>query len=274
MSYKITPVTNNHYRSEILRRVRDADDIPVDEDHAVAVNDAHLRLLLMEEPFHEVLATIRQAYHHQRACIELRNESLDALDRDIRDFWEGVERRIVRYKMPRSTLLRYRLPGEFYRPTVRSLQQKLSIAKNMIEGDRLSIQAGIDPMSNPSIEDLEKTVTDTRHMCRASDVATREFNQLRKRFSQVRDQTDRAINNLAGYLRIAFRGQDPVIRRELMRSLGFAFSNDDPSNGPESEPFEIIEELPLTLQEETAAMNHILDPDLDLQEEVVETQPI
>ena len=227
LSLKIVPISGDHYRSDILRRVCHGGSIPVDEDAQAIIDLVQGRLADLSDEFQQALVLKTQAYTRKRMCLHRRKGLLVALDREIRGFWSGLKWLMRRHKLPASFAQMFRDNAEHHRPVARSTAKKISVAQNIIAGEIRSQKLGYPPMANPNLAEITKALKAVTEAGKQVDRETRIYQGIRSQYGEIRDKIDKNLLDLVGYIRVAFRGQDQTERRNLLRSLGFLFVSDE-----------------------------------------------
>jgi len=253
LSLKLVPISGDHYRSELLRRVCTADTIPVGEDAQPIIDLVQQRLVNLSEEFQQALDLKIQAYSRKRICLQRRKELLTTLDHEIRGFWSGLKWLMRRHQLPPSFAQMFRDNAEHQRPVARSTGKKLSVARNIIAGEIRSQVLGHPPMANPNLAKLTRSLEAVTEASNEVDRENRAYQLVRSQYAEIRDKVDKTLLDLVGYLRVAFRGQDQIQRRNLLRSLGFQFVSDqgqDKPSEPEATLIEPKHDQPLTEQDQ------------------------
>ena len=156
----------------------------------------------------------------------------------LRDFWEVLRRRARRLDQPAEVLTYYGLTLDGLAPQPTNQEAWLAVAAQVVEGDRLAVEAGYPPMVNPSAAEVAQVLEAARR--EADDVARadRAYDQAQEAVARLRIRADELIQEVMAELRFALRRRDPASRRRIMRTYGARFyylrgEPRDPDDPPE-----------------------------------------
>jgi len=152
-----------------------------------------------------------------------KNESIDALNIYVRDFFEVLKRRTNRMNQPAEVLRFYdiTLSGEL--PDARREADLIKVAENIIFGETKAQEAGYKAMQNPSASEIQRHLDNAKREIGDVAPADREFNQVQQDLTDMRDEVDDMIHEIADYIQFSLRKQEASKQRRFMRTYGFEY---------------------------------------------------
>jgi hypothetical protein len=144
----------------------------------------------------------------------------------VRDFQEGVRRRLKRLGQPPAVLQFYRMPLRRNGSVTGGRAAWLVRARELVDGDRTAVAAGHPPMEGPSATELAEALEPVETAHNRLDEALRDHKAGIERTRQARTEAEELIMDLACKLRFELRKKPPAMRREMMRGFGFRFNGD------------------------------------------------
>ena len=149
--------------------------------------------------------------------------AVSELERYVRDYWNVLERRIVRENLPRGMFVQYNLLRSGGNPGGRALTDWLIYANDIIKGEAYAIERGYAPMSNPSATE----VADKRAVVVAERanviIANTALDEARNTLEAARAKADKLIRFVIAQLDIALYGVDADDVRRIKMRYGFKF---------------------------------------------------
>lgn len=163
-----------------------------------------------------------------------KNEAKSLLEMYIRDLWESVKRRVYRNKLPAEVLTFYKLPLDGTVPPTIIDKEILSLATQIIEGDKKAVAAGYAATVNPSADELATVLAATEKEFDDVAPADRQYNQAQEALAPIRNIADELIIDIIAELDYNLRKKEAETRRRIMRSYGvtYAYAKGEPQDEP------------------------------------------
>jgi hypothetical protein len=141
----------------------------------------------------------------------------------VRDFFEVLKRRTYRLDHPVEVLRLYNLTLTADLPSLKSEADYLDAAVKIVTGDRDAVEDGYPAMQNPSAEEIEVQLRNTRKEIGDLAPADRVLNKVQKDLSDMREPVDELIRDIADYLQFALRKKTASNARRTIRTYGFKY---------------------------------------------------
>ena len=159
------------------------------------------------------------------------------LDRYVRDYWNVLERRIVREKLPHALFVEFDLLLGGDDPVGRAVTDMLKYADNIKEGESSIVAKGYAPMCNPSA--AEVAVKRAAVSTESADViiADTALDESQHALEDARAEADKLIRFVVAQLDMALYGSDADDVRRIKERYGFKF---DRETAVDDEPLDPI----------------------------------
>ncbi|RUT79957.1 hypothetical protein [Ancylomarina longa] len=152
-----------------------------------------------------------------------KNESIDVLRTFVRDFFEVLKRRTYRMSQPAEVLRFFNITLSGDLPDIRKDADLIKAAENIILGDGEAVKAGYKAMQNPSAAEIQRHLDNAKREIGDVAPADREFNQVQQALTDMRDEVDDMIHEIADYIQFSLRKQEASKQRRFMRTYGFEY---------------------------------------------------
>ena len=176
--------------------------------------------------------------------VDEKQTAVAELDRYIRDYWAGLERRIVREDLPRGLFLEYNLLRSGENPMGSSLTKLLQYADAIADGEARIVAKGFAPMCNPNV--IEIGAKRAAAFSEADDVdgANSELDRAQHALDALRAEADRLIRVTNAQMDATLYGMSRDDVRNVKTRYGYTFYNREtavdeeeiPPITPEPEP--------------------------------------
>ena len=152
-----------------------------------------------------------------------KDAALAELEMFVRHFWNVLEMRIVRLKLPASLFQLYNLPQSGANPTETRAIFWIETGRELVKADGLAVEQGYTAMSNPSAAELQVVVAQAEKEFGDVPMADREIDLLQQQLADLRPQADKLIRALNAQLEAALYDLSDESLRRVKRSYGFEF---------------------------------------------------
>lgn len=149
-----------------------------------------------------------------------KNEAMGFLDLVVRDVWGVEKRRVKRLGLPAEVLTYYQLPLSGIVPKTIKRKELLSLAANMIQGDKEAVLAGFDPIVNPSADELQIALDAAKKESEEVAPADRNYDIAEEEVSNLRPEADSLIEDVIDELKFNLRKRDGGSQRRIIQSYG------------------------------------------------------
>ena len=213
----------------------DRDRLTVLRESAIwAARDRAVSLLLLPGPLQieieTFLVTYEPAYSEMRTLrsrrglvVNEKQEAVADLVRYVRDFWAGMERRIIREKLPESDFMAYNQVIGGKNDTGNRLQDWLNRSESIIKGDVLIVARGIAPMSNPTAAEVAAVRAIAVAKSLAVTNADRSLDHAQHVMDALRPEANRLLRMVNANINLAMYGRSSEDIRNAKRRYGFEF---------------------------------------------------
>lgn len=157
---------------------------------------------------------------------EEKNEALRKVEIYLRDLWIGIRNRVNREELPTSLLQYYGLPLSGLLPKTTSAATIIPLAEAVVAGDAQAVEAGYEPMLNPSAAELQAKVILAKSEVDDIFGADRLVNFNEEELATLRSKVDEAVREVVAELRFFLRRRDELNQRRIMRRYGVTFRSD------------------------------------------------
>lgn len=158
--------------------------------------------------------------------VEEKQTAVSELERYVRDYWNVLERRIVREKLPRGLFVEFDLLLSGDDPVGRSVTQLLKYADNIVNGEASIVAKGYAPMSNPSAAEVaaKRAIVSTE----SADViiADTALDEAQHTLEAARAEADKLIRFVVAQLDMALYGSDADDIRRVKERYGFTYEGE------------------------------------------------
>ena len=168
-----------------------------------------------------------------------RETSVNRVQVYVRDFREGLTRRVHRENLPVLVFEKYQLlqDGSFQEPT--AYDGWLLWGDKLIAGDAAAVAAGFEAMSNPSATQLAAVLATAKTESDDVAEADRALDDAQQKLADMRVEADALIVDIVDELRFRLRKLDAASQRRIMRTYGVTFrylpgETPDPDDVPET----------------------------------------
>lgn len=175
--------------------------------------------------------------------VEEKQTAVSELERYVRDYWNVLERRIVREKLPRGLFVEYDLLLSGDDPVGRAMTDMLKYADNIVEGEASIVAKGYAPMCNPSAAEVAAKRAAVSAESTDVIIADTALDEAQQTLETARAEADKLIRFVVAQLDIALYGTDADDVRRVKERYGFTFEGetavvDEPVDpiAPEEEP--------------------------------------
>ena len=135
------------------------------------------------------------------------------------------KKRISRLKQPPAVFSFYMMTqnGEITYPT--NMEQWLTLANKLIQGDAEAVKAGYPAMSNPSAVELQAILDTTQSEYNDVAMADRDHDIVQENLAKHRTVADKLINEMFDQLNFSLRAFDASSQRRIIRTYGFKYDS-------------------------------------------------
>ncbi len=155
-----------------------------------------------------------------------KQTAVSELERYVRDYWNVLERRIVREKLPHGLFIEFDLLLSGDDPVGRSVTDTLKYADNIVEGEASIVAKGYAPMCNPSAAEVaaKRAIVSTE----STDVivADTALDEAQHALEDARAEADKLIRFVVAQLDMALYGTDADDIRRIKERYGFKFEGE------------------------------------------------
>ena len=148
------------------------------------------------------------------------------LDRYVRDYWNVLERRIVREKLPRGLFVEFDLLLGGDDPAGRSMTDMLKYADNIAQGEASIVAKGYAPMCNPSAAEVAAKRAAVSTESTDVIVADTALDEAQHTLEDARAEADKLIRFVVAQLDMALYGSDADDIRRIKERYGFKFEGE------------------------------------------------
>ena len=217
------PPTSDGMRLQTLKNVKTTalQNQLTDRDYINAETITEINALLPEfqSSYHEV-----EKYLTRRiGDVIKKKEIFNKLETICRDFLVVLKRRTYRRQHPPEILGYFFVPQSGKLPNPKRLEEWLSIAKFIINGDAVAVAAGYPAMINPSAMEVQEILTVAKEKFYAVSDADRNYDQAQERAAEFRTVADELLKDIIAQLRFAVRKFDKPSQRRIIRTYGFKY---------------------------------------------------
>lgn len=177
-------------------------------------------------PMKKVMERLSESAARRAKKEEKRNKALQMVEIYLRDLWIGIRNRVNREELPTSLLTFYGLPLSGLLPKTTSAATIIPLAELVIAGDAQAVEAGYEPMINPSAAELQAKVILAKSEVEDAVGASRMVNFNEEEMATLRAKADETVREIVAELRFYLRRRDETIQRRIMRNYGVRFRSD------------------------------------------------
>ncbi len=152
-----------------------------------------------------------------------RREAVDKLGVYVRDFMNVLKRRVNREDLPASYFEFFRLSLDGAIPKIGAIDEIMTWAQVMVQGDADAVESKFEPMSNPSADQVEEWLKRTRAESADIPPAERDLDVAQNEVEALRIQAIEMARDLAAQLNFRLRKLDGPGRRRIIRRYGFKY---------------------------------------------------
>ncbi len=152
-----------------------------------------------------------------------KNEAVVKLTRHVRDFWEGLRRRVVRMEQPSSLFQLYNLPQSGLNPTESNAAVWIERGAGLIAADAKSVEMGYPAMLNPSVAELQVVLDAARSEADDVPVADREVAAMQRELDELRPRAIKLIRALNAQLDASLYDLSSEGIRRVKGTYGFEY---------------------------------------------------
>jgi hypothetical protein len=167
-----------------------------------------------------------------------KNEAMLKLEKVLRDFWEVLKRRNTRWGIPAEVLTYYQLPLNGNVPKSLKHKELLTLSPKVIEGDKLAIEKGYQPMLNPDVAELQEAYNAALKETNDVVPADRAYDQAEETIESLRGQADELISDIIDELKFHLRKKDGASQRRIIKSYGVNIEYQKNESTQEDTPLE------------------------------------
>ncbi len=153
-----------------------------------------------------------------------RRAALERLTIYVRDYWQGLVRRMRRENHSAEVLRLHGLSTEGQSPHPTRGEEWILWAERLVAGDALAVSAGLPPMCNPTSVEVQTVLEQARAEAANVAEADRAYDEAQAALSALRGQADDLIDLVVAHLRLALRSFDPSSQRRIMRTYGVVYA--------------------------------------------------
>ena len=147
----------------------------------------------------------------------------NALDRHTRDYVEVLGRRTFRLAHSVAVLDCHKLDHSADMPELNSLEDRRTVAQQLIAGDVAAVSMGFPAMGNPSAAELQAKLTEAVRERGEVTPMDRDLQALLEKLRVARPQAQVVVDDLIDELRHTTRRLEAGTARSVMRSYGLTF---------------------------------------------------
>jgi hypothetical protein len=151
--------------------------------------------------------------------------AIKVVSRKIRVIWRVVKERTQSGELPTAVRLYYGLPANGRNPAVCNMNEWLTLADIMVQGEAQAVAVGYPPLLEPSIASLQTALATARTAVSQREAAKSAHQTAAKSLRNLRAMADELIADVMSDLRYALRKETAAHRRDIMRSYGARFSH-------------------------------------------------
>lgn len=162
------------------------------------------------------------------------------LDTYVRDYVAVLGRRTFRLKHSVAVLDCHKLNHSADMPEINNLEDRRTVAQELIAGDAAAVAMGFPAMANPSATELQAKLTDAVRERGEVTPVDRDLQALLEKLRALRPQAQVVVDDLVDELRHSTRRLEAGTARQVMRSYGLTFETlpgetpepNEPANPP------------------------------------------
>ncbi|WP_421919462.1 hypothetical protein [Marinifilum sp.] len=152
-----------------------------------------------------------------------KNESMDRVERYVRDFYEVLKRRTYRLEHKADIFGLYNISFNGDIPDIKTERKLLNAAEHIISGEAKAVEKGFPAMENPTAAEVETELLNARKELKDVGPADSSYQEVQFEISQMREPVDELIREVAEYLHFNLRKKSSSTTRRVMRSYGFKY---------------------------------------------------
>ncbi len=231
MAILITPTSDNYRLSFITKTVATYEKDSVHNLNYISQETID-RVKLITPEFETQINSVKSNLTNRSKQVDEKNSAVNLLQIYIRDMWSSVRRKVVRENLPAQLLMNYsiNLDGSIKKNLTGGTI--LTVAAQMIEGDKKAVADGYNPISNPSAEELENVLEAAKKETADVSEADRSYDKEQDKLSTIRAEIDDIIDDIIAELKFNLRKMDSSSKRRIMRSYGaeYKYQPGEPNN--------------------------------------------
>lgn len=177
-------------------------------------------------PMKTALDKLSKRAAKREKSIEEKNIALCKVEVYLRDLWIGIRNRVNREELPTSILQYYGLPLSGLLPKTTNAATIIPLAEMVIAGDSQAVEAGYDPMVNPSAAELQAKVILAKAEMDDLLGVDRMTGYFEEELATLRSKADATVREVVAELRFFLRRRDESYQLRIMRSYGITFRSD------------------------------------------------
>ena len=179
---------------------------------------------------------VADGYGKRGREVDEKTTAVAALERYVRDFWEVLERRIVREELPRGLFMEYQQLRSGENPDGRSLEDWLTRSQDIIDGEARAVADGFAPMANPSAAEVAAKRDAAR--AEAIDVgrADSALDSAQHTLDALTAEADKLIRLMNAQLEITMYDLSAEDKRHVKERYGFTYYDQETAIDEEEKP--------------------------------------
>lgn len=169
--------------------------------------------------------------------VQEKGAALAELEVYVRDFAEGLRRRVRRQRLSAQVFNLYGLPQDGSLPKGTTADDWIGWGLALVEGETKALAAGYAAMSNPSAAELRERLVVAQEEATQVGHADDVFDQAQLAVAALRPAVDALIEEIVEEVRFATRRQDAPSQRRVLRTYGarFGYLPDEPRDPDDSD---------------------------------------
>ncbi len=222
MSTTILP-RNDNARLVFLKRAAETaeQDYAIGNQYLEQATVTEIKAMLAD--YMDRLFVVQQKLSVHIKVVREKNEAINRLMLYVRDFWQGLKRRVKRCGEPKEVLTYYHLTSNGANPRPASETEWLDLSRGVIAGDAIAIAAGYPAMSNPSAAEVNTVLQIAQAEYDQIAMADRELDQAQEHLAEIRGTAEALIKEVIVELRYHLRKFDKPSQRRIMQTYGVVF---------------------------------------------------
>ncbi len=167
--------------------------------------------------------SLTQAQQRRAQEIAERRAAVDKLEIYVRDFMVGLKRRVEREELPADYYNFFKLPLDGALPTLSTINDVLTQAELLVEGDAAAVSAGYEALCNPTAAQMASLLSQAQAESADIPAVERELDTVQDEVEALRSQAVELSRDLADQLNFRLRKLEAPDRRRIIRRYGFSY---------------------------------------------------